>query len=41
MCTREVVKEGNGGRAANDGVKPDPPGGAEDGAGDAGAEDCP
>lgn len=39
--TREVVKEGNGGWTADDGVKPDPPTGAEDSAGDAGAENCP
>lgn len=39
--TREVVKEGNGGGTADDGIKPDPPAGAEDGTGDAGAENCP
>lgn len=35
------MKEGNGDGTADDGVKPDPPSGAEDGAGDAGAENCP
>jgi len=39
--TGKVVKEGNGDQAADDRVKPDPPSGAEDSAGDAGAENCP
>ena len=39
--TRKVVKEGNSDGAANDGVEPDPPTDTEDGARNAGAEDCP
>ena len=39
--TWEVVEEGDGGGAADDGVDPEPPPGPEDGAGDARAHDRP
>lgn len=39
--TGEVVDEGNLDRAADNGINPDPPAGAENGAGDARPKDCP
>lgn len=39
--TWEVVEEGDGGGAADDGVDPEPPPGPEDGAGDTRAHDRP
>lgn len=41
VCTRKVVEERDGDGAADDGVHPEPPAGAEDGSGEAGAEDGP